>query len=107
MRDDLPLFREHARSADARPGQTPARSGTLSGYTTSRDAILVASMAGVVRRQSLPDLTVDVAAELRSLSSVIVCELWTDAADDAAFGAIACQALNDVRPLRGRFRPET
>ncbi|MFI9772987.1 NAD(P)H-binding protein, partial [Streptomyces sp. NPDC052415] len=31
--------REHAPSADARPGQTPARSGTRPGYTTSRDAI--------------------------------------------------------------------
>ncbi|WP_185149545.1 hypothetical protein [Streptomyces sp. Ag109_O5-1] len=39
MRDGLPLFREHAPPADARPEQTPARSGTLPGYTTSRDAI--------------------------------------------------------------------
>ena len=39
LRDGLPLFREHAPPADARPGQTPARSGTLPGYTTSWDAI--------------------------------------------------------------------
>jgi hypothetical protein len=40
LRDGLPLLREHAPPADARPGQIPARSGTLPGYTTSWDAIV-------------------------------------------------------------------
>jgi hypothetical protein len=39
LRDGLLLFREHAPPADARPGQTPARSGTQPGYATSWDAI--------------------------------------------------------------------
>ena len=42
MRDGLPLFREHSSTADARPGQTPARSRPSTAYTTRRDTIFSA-----------------------------------------------------------------
>ncbi|MFF2997022.1 hypothetical protein ACFVTC_21075 [Streptomyces sp. NPDC057950] len=50
MRDGLPLFRGRATPADARPGQAPARSGTLPGHTASWDAILATLLShGKVR----------------------------------------------------------
>jgi len=39
LRDGLPLLREQSQASGARPEQTPARSGTTPGYTTSWDAI--------------------------------------------------------------------
>jgi AcrR family transcriptional regulator len=59
--------------------------------------VLVAAMVDALQRRGVPALAARVAAELGALALEIAYERWSTTTDGAAFGAVARQALGDVR----------